>query len=229
MQKQLTYNEVRQEGLSTKEKVVYSLLAAAGLTTIIIVGVKGVKQLFANVSDKKSFELGTPATYARQIKMALDNKGHYGIDEDAIRQVLRNIKSQQELEMVRREYKSQNKGNEMYRDLSALDTPVHTEFLLIMSGKPDANAQGVTGAQYRSWAMRLHYAFLYTWSYLNLPGTDEDAVKAVFLEIPTKSDYKKVEAAYFQEYGETLWNDLQLELELWELQPYMDIINSKPA
>lgn len=229
MQQSIADNNVQEEEFSTKEKVVYSLLGAAGLTGLLILGVKGIRQLSANASEKLSFETGTPATYAKQIKMALENEDKYGIDVNAIRDVLRNIKSKQELELVRQEYKAQNKGKELYRELAALEPSEYNEFLMIMNGKPDANAPGISIEQYKSWAMRLQYAFINTWGYFNLPETDEDAIKAVFLEIPTKRDYKKVEEVYYQLYGETLWNDLQMDLELWELAPFMQIINSKPA
>ena len=73
---------------------------------------------------------------------------------------------------------------------------------------------------------RLKAAFDIT--YWFVPGTDEPAVKAVFIEIPTQADFQKVAQAYQNEYGNDLITDLKSELEFWEYAPMMEIINKKP-
>ena len=84
----------------------------------------------------------------------------------------------------------------------------------------------LTYQQYLSWAKRLKAAFDTT--YWFVPGTDEEAIKAVFLEIPTQSDFSKVVQAYLKEFGNDLTSDLKSELEFWEIDAMMDIINKKP-
>ena len=59
-------------------------------------------------------------------------------------------------------------------------------------------------------------------------STDENAIKAVFLEIPTQEDFKQTAIAYQKIYGNDLIGDLKSELEFWEYGPYMAIINNKP-
>ena len=65
-------------------------------------------------------------------------------------------------------------------------------------------------------------------SYGPFPGTDEDAIKAVFMEIPTQSDFLKTGIAYHQEFNRNLTKDLKTELEFWEYETFMQIINTKP-
>ncbi|MBS1610429.1 MAG: hypothetical protein JSS70_17070, partial [Bacteroidetes bacterium] len=80
--------------------------------------------------------------------------------------------------------------------------------------------------QYEAWAKRLKAAFDIT--YWFIPGTDEDAVKAVFMEIPTQADFQKVALVYKNLYGNDLISDIQSELEFWEYAPMMEIIMKKP-
>lgn len=227
MQRQLTYAKREPQAMSLKEKALYSLVAAACATGVVVGGYKIVRHFISNSAEKKSFEFGTSTTHAKQLRMALENDGKFGVDVNEIRTVLRQIRNQEEMAKVSIEYQKLY-GRILYHDMSEkLDPSEYTEFLLIMSGKPQTDQQGITPEQYRAWAMRLNYAFINTWGW-GLPGTDEDAIKAVFLEIPTKADYKKVEQAYYSEYGVTLWKDLQLELEVWEIADMMEIVNKKP-
>jgi hypothetical protein len=114
---------------------------------------------------------------------------------------------------------------------SELTTTEYNEMLAIIGGKPDKgignSVPQIGQTQYEEWAKRLKAAFDYTWGW-NFPGTDEDAVKSVFMEIPTQADYDKVAAAYQAKYGQTLSDGLQEELELWEYGPMMSIIKNKP-
>ena len=77
-----------------------------------------------------------------------------------------------------------------------------------------------------SWARRLKAAFDIT--YGPFPGTDEDAIKAVFMEIPSQAAFAQVGIAYKKEYSKDLISDLKSELEFWEYAPMMQIINTKP-
>ncbi len=113
---------------------------------------------------------------------------------------------------------------------SELATSEYNEMLAIISGKPDKITGNykpiITYQQYGAWAKRLKAAF--DISYWFVPGTDEEAIKAVFLEIPTQSDFQQVINAYLKEFGNDLMSDIKSELEAWEIGSMMDIINKKP-
>lgn len=61
-----------------------------------------------------------------------------------------------------------------------------------------------------------------------MPGTDEEAIKAVFIEIPTQSAFVQVGTAFQLLYNTNLLTALKSELEFWEYEPMMKIITSKP-
>lgn len=214
------------EGMSLKEKVIYSLLAAAGVTGIIVLGKKLIDKTVSNKAHSKSFEDGTPETIAKQIKMAFENDGYWGTDTDALRRVLTNIKSRDELDKVFKAYKKEYHSN-MYENMSdELQTTEYNEMLQIIAAKPEKAGQAPTANQYNAWAKRLKAAF--DKSYGFLPGTDEEAIKAVFNEIPSQAAYINVGKAYYKEYGANLTDDLKSELEMWEYGDYMKIILAKP-
>jgi hypothetical protein len=97
--------------------------------------------------------------------------------------------------------------------------------LQIIAAKPDKEGQAPTTNQYTAWAKRLKAAFDKTYSFI--PGTDEDAIKAVFSEIPTQNAFIQVGKAYSKEFGENIITVLKSELEVWEYGEYMKIITSK--
>lgn len=228
MQKPIPYkhtNEEENESMSLKEKVIWSLVGAAGVTGLVVL----VKKLVINkIEDKahgKSFEDGTPQTIAKQIKMAFDNDGIWGTDVKALRTILTNVKSKAQMKMVYDEYKKEYHEN-LYKDMSdELQTTEYNEMLQIIAAKPDKEGQAPTANQYTAWAKRLKAAFDKTYGFIS--GTDETAIKAVFNEIPTQSAFIQVGRAYNNEYGDNLITALQGELEVWEYGEYMKIITSK--
>jgi hypothetical protein len=178
----------------------------------------------------KSAKEGSPADYAQRIKMAFENNGWWGTDVEALRVVFREIPSRQVLTDVIRSYNAG--GKNMMLDLkSELTTTEYNEMLAIVNAKPNKITAGyipqIGQAQYQAWAKRLKAAFDYTWAF-NLPGTDEDAIKAVFMEIPTQADYDRVAQTYQSMYSQSLKDGLLEELELWEYSPIMAIITNKP-
>lgn len=58
-------------------------------------------------------------------------------------------------------------------------------------------------------------------------GTDEEAVKTVFQEIPTKSMYSKVQNEYSKMYNRSLNADLEEELSSDEYNELIRILNAK--
>lgn len=218
--------QASEDELSLKEKVVYTLLGAAGLTGAIILAKKGIEKLIENKAHSKSFEDGSSETIAKQIKMAFENDGYWGTDTDTLRNILTQVKSKDQMTKIHKAY-TKEYHRELYQDMSdELQTSEYNEMLQIIAAKPDKEGQAPTANQYKSWAKRLKAAFDKTYSFI--PGTDEDAIKAVFREVPTQTAFINIGKAYYVEYGDNLINALKSELEVWEYPEYMKMITSKP-
>jgi hypothetical protein len=213
------------EGMSLKAKIGLSLLSAAGLGGLIWLGNRFIKNKVEDKAHSKSFEDGTPETIAKQLKMSFENDGYWGTDTEKLRKVLVGINSKQQLDLVFKAYKKEYHRN-LYEDMSdELQTSEYNEMLQIIAAKPLKVGQAPTSNQYVAWAKRLKAAFDKTYSFIQ--GTDEPAIRAVFNEIPTQTDFIKVGAAYMKEYGENLITALKGELEYYEYPEYMKIITSK--
>lgn len=228
MQKPIPYkhtNEEENDGMSLKEKVIWTLLGAAGLTGLVVLTRKVIIKKVEDKAHEKSFEDGTPQTIAKQIKMAFENDGYWGTDVETLRKVLTEIKSKAQVKKVYDAYTKEYHNN-LYKDMSdELQTSEYNEMLQIIAAKPDKEGQAPTSNQYTAWAKRLKAAFDKTYSFI--PGTDEDAIKAVFSEIPTQNAFIQVGKAYNKEFGENIITVLKSELEVWEYGEYMKIITSK--
>lgn len=213
------------EGMSLKTKIGLSLLSAAGLGGLIWWGNRFIKNKVEDKAHSKSFEDGTPETIAKQLKMSFENDGYWGTDITRLRKVLSEIDSKQQLDKVFKAYKKEYHRN-LYEDLSdELQTSEYNEMLQIIAAKPLKVGQAPSSNQYVAWAKRLKAAFDKTYAFIQ--GTDEPAIRAVFNEIPTQTDFIKVGAAYMKEYGENLITALKGELEFYEYPEYMKIITSK--
>lgn len=60
-------------------------------------------------------------------------------------------------------------------------------------------------------------------------GTNVTQVNQIFKEIPSKSSYQKVQAAYFNLYSKSLNSDLESELSSDEYNEVIRILSSKKA
>jgi hypothetical protein len=227
MSKVISYKQaIGNEESSVKEKVLYTLLAAAGITSAIVFGKKYIQKKAADKSESKTFIEGTPETQAKQIKMAFENDGYFGTDTKALRAVLLKIQNKAELDKVFKAYQKQYQSN-MYKDMSdELQATEYNEMLQIMQGKPDKPGQQPSTIQFTAWAKRLKAAFDKTYGFI--PGTDEEAIKAVFTEIPTQNAFINVGKAYYKEFNANVITDLKSELEFFEYNDYMKMITSKP-
>lgn len=219
-----------KDALTTREKIQYSLIGIVVLGGAFIIGRKVVLNNRANNEEQKTFESGSIPAFAKQVKMAFENDGWWGTDVEALRDTIRSIPSKEDFVKVMNSY-SRLYNRTMMRDMQdELQTTEYNELLAIIAGKPDtlnSSSSSVIGpTQYLSWAQRLKAAF--DIHYGLFPGTDESAVKAVFIEIPSKAVYDQVAAIYRQTYGNDLESDLRSELEFWEYDPMISIIRSKP-
>ncbi len=224
------YYQQGTEGFSLKEKIQYSLLGIIVVGGAFLIGRNIIKKAEAKSEQRKTLDDGSAPTYAKQIKMAFQNDGWPGADKDALRQAVRDIPDKNEFRKVMTSYQKLY-NNSMLGDMQkALKSTEYDEMLYIVSAKPEKynpnKSQQLTTEQLQGWAKRLKAAF--DIKYGIFPGTDENAIKAVFLEIPTQAVFNQVGVAYKSLYGNDLIADLKSELEFWEYDPMMQIINSKP-
>ena len=218
------------EGFTLKEKLIYG-----GGTVLVTVGTfflgrKIVRSLVSNHEEKKTLSEDSPATYAKQIKMAFENDGWLGTDTPKLRTVLREIPSKQVLTKVANSYQKLYNSS-MYKDMSdELQATEYNEMLSIINAKPDRigkkgeNTEQLTSKNYSEWAKRMKAAFDKT--YGPFPGTDEEAIKAVFTEIPNQTVFIETAKAYYKEYNSNMLDDLKDEMS--DYMDYMKIITSKP-
>ncbi len=224
-----------QEGadeFTVEEKIKYGILGLVVIGGSFFIGRSIVRKARANTEEKKTYEDGTPATYAKQIKMAFENDmwWGWGTDEEALRKVIIAIPSKDEFKKVINSYQKLYARSMMADMQDDLTTSEYNEMLAIIASKPERGNAPIqiqmSSLQYQSWAKRLKAAFEVT--YWMLPGTDEDAVKAVFMEMPSQAAFWETAKAYQSLYGDDLVSDLKSELEFWEYVPMMEIIMKKP-
>ena len=187
---------------------------------------KIVLDRIANTEEKRSFEEGSPATYAKQFKMAFENDGWPGTNTIALRNALREISSKEEFGKVLKSYQKLYSSN-LIKDMSdELQTTEYNEMIQIIEAKPLKKGQAPGAAAYSAWAKRLKAAFDKSYGFFS--GTDDEAIKAVFSEVPTQSAFVQVGAAYKKLYGTNILEDLKSEGEFGQYDEYMKIIISKP-
>lgn len=224
---------IATKDFTTKEKIQYSLLSVLVLGGSFYVGRKLIRKAKSTTEEKRTYEEGSAATFAKQIKMAFDNDMWmgWGTDEEGLRKAIRGIPSKEEFRKVMQAY--QNLYNQpMMKDMQEeLTSSEYNEVLAIIAGKPQRYIAGAktmlpNTVQLMAWAKRLKAAF--DIRYGPFPGTDEDAIKAVFMEIPTQAVFTQVGSVYQQTYNRNLVQDLRAELLSWELASMLQILQTKP-
>jgi hypothetical protein len=220
--------DTTKNDLSLREKILYSFIGLGIVGGGIFFGRKMILKSVANKEEKQSFEDGTPATYAKQIKMAFDNDGWWGTDTNKLRTTLREIPSKQVWLKTQESYKKLFNSNLITDMTSELQSTEYDEMMQIIGEKPDKTGGKVvsTSVEYVGWAKRLKAAF--DKSYGFLPGTDVDALVAVLNEIPTQKAFIMTGIAYQKLYGTNVMTDMQSESEFGQYSDWMKIILSKP-
>ncbi|HEX7904888.1 MAG TPA: hypothetical protein VF487_13510 [Chitinophagaceae bacterium] len=222
-----------QDQFTLEEKIKYGILGLVVIGGSFFIGRSLVRKARATAEERKTFEEGTPATYAKQIKMAFENDmwWGWGTDEEAIRKTIISIPSKEVFKNVISSYQKLYARSMMADMKDELTTSEYNEMLAIIAAKPEKGTAEIqilpTPGQFQSWAKRLREAFRIT--YWMFPGTDEDAIKSVFLEIRTQKDFWQTAKTYNELYGDDLVKDLKGELECWEYEPMMSIILKKPT
>jgi hypothetical protein len=218
--------EKKGDGMSLKAKIGFTILGVVGVAGLVYLGSKVIKKIIAAKSDANSFEEGSAATTAKQIKMAFENDGQFGTDTKALRAILVKVKNRKDLEDVRKEYQKQFNA-QLFSDLkSELQSTEYNEMLQIMEGKPEKPGLPPTAKQYLAWAKRLKAAFDKMYSFI--PGTDEAAILAVINELPSQQSFTEVGKAYQREYKRDFIKDFKAELSSGDYYGFMKIVTSKP-
>jgi hypothetical protein len=208
-----------------KEKILYSLLGVVVVGGTIYIGRKIILNKIANKEENKSFDDGSSATYAKQIKMAFENDGWPGTNTTALRSTLREIPSKDDFSKTVKSYQKLYNSN-LLKDMSdELQSTEYNEMLQILTGKPEKKGQVPSSVAYSAWAKRMKAAF--DKSYGFLPGTDSDAIIAVFNEIPTQSAFIQVAIEYKKQNGTNMLDDLKSESEFGQYDDWMKIITAK--
>jgi hypothetical protein len=214
--------------LSIREKVIYSLIGIGILGGGIFYGRKFVQKGISNREENKSFEDGTPATIAKQIKMAFENDGWPGTDVVKLRSSLTEIPSKEVFLKVQESYKKLFNGN-LIADMSdELQSTEYNEMMQIIAAKPPKKGAKISNPniQYTGWAKRLKAAFDKVYGFL--PGTDGDAITAVLSEIPSQKAFINTGIVYKKLYGANVMNVLKSEGEFGQYTEWMKVITSKP-
>jgi hypothetical protein len=218
-----------QDAFSTREKIQYTLLGVLVLGGSFLLGRRLVRDIRSNSEQKKTFDDTSAPGFAQQLKMAFENDNYFGwgTDEQAIRKIIRAVPTKDEFKRIINSYQKLYARSLMADLKEELTSTEYNEMLAIIAAKPEKSGGAPdVAARHLSWAKRLKAAFDTT--YWSLPGTDEEAIKAVFMEIPSQQDFTEMARVYQKTYGNELTRDLKSELELWEYGPMMAIITKKP-
>jgi hypothetical protein len=220
-----TTQNIPQESWTLKEKIIYSLLGLVGVGGTVWLGRKIILNARSNKEQNQSFEDGSSATIAKQIKMAFENDGWWGTDTNALRQALVSVQSQEDWDKVVKSYQKLYNNN-LFKDLSdELQSTEYNEMLQIINSKPKKRGQAPAGNQYRAWAKRLKAAFDKEYGFL--PGTDDAAITTTFNEIPTQAAFIQTAVEYKKLYGTNMLEDLKAESEFGQYDEWMAIIVKK--
>jgi hypothetical protein len=130
-------NADAQKLRNLKTVVIYSALGLGSATGVFLLARHFYKKTRANVSQKHSLEVGDPATFAKQLKMAFDNDNYagWGTNEKMVIQVFNEIPSKSMYTKVQKEY-SNLYGRSLNADLEEeLSSDEYNELIRILTAK----------------------------------------------------------------------------------------------
>ena len=211
---------------------IVSFSIVLGISVVSVIAIKfastKIRNIVANNEENSSFGDKQHSTWAKQLKMAFDNDGWWGTDENAIRQVLKAVPSQEDFQKIQTSYRKLYKGRNLIEDLTnELKSSEFNEMLAIIQTKPERARDAKEGTIYNphAWATRLYNAMSIYYAGI-FPGTDEDAILSVFSEMNSKKAFNDTKQAYQSLYSTSLEDDLDGDLD-WSLN-WREIINKKP-
>lgn len=210
-----------------KDAIIYTTIGLLATGSVIYFGRKIIQNMLSNNEERKTLDESSAAAYAKRIKMSFDNDGWPGTDKETLRAVMRQIPSKDVFAQVQTSYQKLFNDSLLKNMGDELTTSEYSEMQQILAGKPDKITKGAkVSLNYSALARRLKAAFDKTYGFI--PGTDEAAIKAVFLEIPTHAAFVQVGTAYFKEFGKSLIDTLKSELSSSAYTDMMAIIVRKP-
>lgn len=120
-----------------KTVVIYSTVGLGTATGLFFLARHFYKKTRSNISQKKSLEVGDPATFAKQLKMAFDNDNSmgWGTNEEMVMQVFSEIPSKAMYTKVQKEY-SNLYGRSLNADLEEeLSSDEYNELIRVLNAK----------------------------------------------------------------------------------------------
>ena len=92
----------QHDEFTLEEKIKYGILGLVVLGGSFFIGRSIIRKARSTSEEKKTYEEGSAATYAKQIKMAFENDmwWGWGTDEDALRKTIRAIPSREEFKKI---------------------------------------------------------------------------------------------------------------------------------
>ena len=130
-------NADAQKLQNLKTVVIYSTLGLGTATGLFFLGRHFYKKTRANISQKHSLEVGDPATFAKQLKMAFDNDNYlgWGTNEKMVMLVFNEIPSKSMYTKVQKEY-SNLYGRSLNADLEEeLSSDEYNELIRVLNTK----------------------------------------------------------------------------------------------
>ncbi|MBI3238615.1 MAG: hypothetical protein HYZ43_07235 [Flavobacteriia bacterium] len=215
-----------------QRKFIATLSVILGVSLISLIAFYFIRRQIRNIRSEnvqnKSFGVDKHATWAKQFKQAFDNDGWWGTDVPLVRQTMRAIPSKEDFYNVQKSYKLLYKGANLIEDMSDELTKLEYEEMLAIKNAKPAKSKGSENHKIydpTGWAKRIHAALNYTWVGF-LPGTDEEAIKAVFQEFPNQNAFYATAKVYRKLYAVSLWTDLDGDLN-WSLD-WRALLKRKP-
>ncbi|GAB5417616.1 MAG: hypothetical protein Crog4KO_26010 [Crocinitomicaceae bacterium] len=219
----------------TQKSIVSWTGIGVGVSLIAALGIIGIRKVYREQRSKKeeskSFGTNKHATWAKQIykSLKLDTWTGLGTDEVLLRSTLRSMETIEDWNKTVTAYKKIYKGRSMTKDISGdLSTTEFNEMIAIIKAKPKtAKDKHKPNRELLkvNWARRIYAAINYsTWGFM--AGTDEDAVKAVFMDFQAQSDYWGTKRQYYAIYGANMFKALKADMD--DIHDYLKIVWRKP-
>jgi len=130
-------NADAQKIKNLKTVVIYSTLGLGSATGLFFLARHFYKKTRANISQKHSLEVGDPATFAKQLKMAFDNDNYagWGTNEQMVIQVFTEMPSKSMYTKVQKEYANLY-GRSLNADLEEeLSSDEYNELIRVLNAK----------------------------------------------------------------------------------------------
>jgi hypothetical protein len=211
---------------------------AGGAIGLFLLGRKLYRDMAEDAALNRSDKEGEPESYAQRLINAFGNDMPLGLgtNEELVRDTIRAVPHLKFWEEVKAKYHSLTRGRNLMGDMiEELSTQMLSEIKLILADLPkdardaaNRDPNEITAARLRSWADRIKAACDYEASFAWPWGTDESAIHAVLMDVPTAKALCSIDKVYRTAYGKGLLAQLTEEMEGEDLTRCVQIIMDKP-